>query len=58
MLEASDTVDEMKGVHMDWDALEAIWDAGGYQWDEGERVFVPHKPPAVEEPASPENSQP
>lgn len=58
MLEASDTVDAMKGVHMDWDALEAIWDAGGYRWDEDDRVFVPHKPPAVEEPAPLENSQP
>ncbi len=57
MLEASDTVDEMKGVHMDWDALEAIWDAGGYRWDKEGQSFVPHKPPALEEPRPLEGSQ-
>jgi len=51
MLEASDTVDEMKGVHMDWDALEAIWDAGGYTWDEERRTFIPQKPSPTEDSA-------
>ena len=49
MLQASDTVDEMKGVHMDWKLLENIWDAGGYRWDAGHKRFVPEKkisPPA------------
>lgn len=46
MLEASDTVDEMKGVHMDWEALEKIWDAGGYGWDDKKKGFVPRKPSA------------
>lgn len=49
MLQASDTVDEMKGVHMDWNLLENIWDAGGYRWDAGHKRFVSEKkisPPA------------
>lgn len=45
MLQASDTVDEMKGVHINWDLLENIWDAGGYKWDVREQGFVPVKPP-------------
>ena len=45
MLQASDTVDEMKGVHMDWKLLENIWDAGGYRWNAGHERFVPEKKP-------------
>ncbi len=41
MLQASDTVDEMVGVHIDWSALERLWDAGGYRWDSGRGRFVP-----------------
>ncbi|WP_305042780.1 helix-turn-helix transcriptional regulator [Geoalkalibacter sp.] len=44
MLEASDTLDEMKGVHMDWNMLEEIWDAGGYRWFADKNTFVPEKP--------------
>jgi len=43
MLQASDTVDKMKGVHLDWKQLEEIWDAGGYRWDEKREQFVPQK---------------
>lgn len=46
LLQASDTVDEMKGVHLDWDHLQAIWDAGGYFWDEKKRKFIAVKPPS------------
>ncbi|WP_429884483.1 helix-turn-helix transcriptional regulator [Geoalkalibacter halelectricus] len=46
MLEASDTYDEMKGVHMDWRILEEIWDAGGYRWDAEKSRFVPERPAA------------
>ncbi|SDL39700.1 Transcriptional regulator, contains XRE-family HTH domain [Geoalkalibacter ferrihydriticus] len=46
MLEASDTYDEMRGVHMDWDILEKIWDAGGYRWDAEEVRFIPERPAA------------
>ena len=45
MLQASDTVDEMKGVHINWDLLENIWDAGSYKWDVRKQGFVPVKPP-------------
>jgi transcriptional regulator with XRE-family HTH domain len=48
MLQASDTVDEMKGVHINWDLLENIWDAGSYKWDVGKQGFVPVKPPQPE----------
>ncbi len=41
MLKASDTFDEMKGVHLDWKQLEAIWDAGSYRWKEHEQRFSP-----------------
>lgn len=51
MLAASDTFDEMKGVHLDWNQLEAIWDAEGYRWDPRKEVFVPQHPPS-EKPAS------
>jgi hypothetical protein len=44
MLEASDTVDAMKGVHMDWDKLEEIWDAGGYRWSAEREKFIPQRP--------------
>lgn len=44
MLQASDTVDSMKGVHLNWRQLEEIWDAGGYRWDEKRQQFVPQKP--------------
>jgi len=43
MLQASETVDQMKGVHLDWKQLEEIWDSGGYRWDEKLEKFVPQK---------------
>ena len=45
MLLASDTVDSMKDVHLNWRQLEEIWDAGGYRWDERREQFVPHRVP-------------
>jgi transcriptional regulator with XRE-family HTH domain len=44
MLQASYTVDEMAGVHIDWLELERLWNAGGYRWDEATARFVPFKP--------------
>jgi transcriptional regulator with XRE-family HTH domain len=44
MLQASDTFDEMSGVHLDWIQLEKIWDAGGYFWDNQKKNFKPSKP--------------
>ncbi len=44
MLQASYTVDEMAGVHIDWLELERLWNAGGYRWDERAGRFLPVKP--------------
>lgn len=46
MLEASFTIEDMAGVHIDWDDLEKLWDAGSYRWDETKKQFVsqPGKP--------------
>jgi len=44
MLSASDTVDLMQGVHLDWNLLEKIWDAGGYTWDAETYSFLPKHP--------------
>ncbi|MBW2451132.1 MAG: helix-turn-helix transcriptional regulator [Deltaproteobacteria bacterium] len=44
MLQASYTIEDMAGVHIDWNALESLWDAGQYQWDKKKRDFVPAPP--------------
>lgn len=51
VLLAFDIVEEMKKVHLDWDAVESIWDAGGYRWDEKRQRFVPKRPPHGEPPS-------
>jgi len=51
MLQASETVDLMKGVHLDWKQLEEIWDAGGYRWEAKFRSRFMPRPPT--DPASP-----
>lgn len=43
MLEASDTVEDMSGVHLDWRQLETIWDAGSYRWDKEKKLFLPRR---------------
>jgi transcriptional regulator with XRE-family HTH domain len=43
MLQASDLVEEMQGVHVDWKLLEKIWDAGSYLWDAEGHRFLPRK---------------
>jgi transcriptional regulator with XRE-family HTH domain len=44
ILEVSDLVDAAGKLHLDWDLIEKIWDAGGYQWDEKKNQFVPAQP--------------
>ena len=44
VLQAYDTIEEMKGVHLDWDTIESIWDAGGYRLDGKHHCFAPAKP--------------
>ncbi|TYO98769.1 transcriptional regulator with XRE-family HTH domain [Geothermobacter ehrlichii] len=43
ILAASDVFDEMKGVHLDWNFLESVWDAGSYRWLSKKKVFRPVK---------------
>jgi len=43
MLQASDALDEMQGVHIDWNSLEKIWDEGGYRWNRKRKRFTPEK---------------
>jgi len=44
ILEVSDMVDASEQIHYDWDLIEELWDAGGYHFDEKERIFTPLKP--------------
>ena len=41
MLEGSFTIEDMDGVHIDWNDLEDLWDAGSYSWDTEKNRFVP-----------------
>ncbi len=41
ILEVSDLLDETGQLHLDWDLIEALWDAGGYRWDEKKSEFTP-----------------
>lgn len=43
MLQASETIDRMQGIHIDWSQLEDIWAAGSYRWDDKKERFVPQK---------------
>jgi len=43
MLEASFTIEDMEGVHIDWNDLEKLWVAGSYSWDAKKEKFVPKK---------------
>lgn len=47
MLQASETFDEMRGVHLDWKLLETIWDAGRYQWLPDHYGFAPSRSATV-----------
>ena len=40
MLQASFTIEDMEGVHIDWNDLEQLWDAGSYRWDDSKSAFV------------------
>jgi transcriptional regulator with XRE-family HTH domain len=41
MLEASFTIEDMSGVHIDWNDLEQLWNAGRYVWDKKAVKFLP-----------------
>jgi len=48
ILEVSDLTDEANNLHVDWDLIESIWEAGAYEWQEDIERFVPVEPPAEE----------
>lgn len=41
ILEVSDLLDETGQLYLDWDLLETLWDAGGYQWNAEKSAFAP-----------------
>lgn len=41
MLEGSFTIEDMAGVHMDWNDLEKLWAAGSYRWNKKQGRFLP-----------------
>lgn len=41
ILEVSNLLDETGQLHLDWDRIESLWDAGGYQWHAEKSEFVP-----------------
>lgn len=43
MLEASQTFEDLEGVHLEWKELEGLWDAGRYRFDPSARRFIPKK---------------
>jgi len=40
-LAASNSIDEMANLHLSWETIEKIWDAGRYRWDAERKQFVP-----------------
>lgn len=43
MLEASQTFEDLDGVHLEWKDLERLWDAGLYRFDPVGRRYLPVK---------------
>jgi transcriptional regulator with XRE-family HTH domain len=43
MLQASKAAEEMQNVHLEWDLLEDIWDAGSYSYDSVTQNFIPQR---------------
>lgn len=44
ILEVSDLVDDAGQLHLEWDLIEKLWNAGGYQWDKKKNQFLPVHP--------------
>ncbi|MDX2479723.1 MAG: helix-turn-helix transcriptional regulator [Desulfuromusa sp.] len=44
ILELSDLTEEAKSLHLDWDLIETIWEAGAYRWSTEQKQFVPARP--------------
>lgn len=41
ILEVSDFAEETGKLHLNWDLIERLWDAGGYKWNAERSAFVP-----------------
>lgn len=41
ILEVSDYVEETGDLHLNWDLIERLWDAGGYKWVAKRSEFIP-----------------
>jgi transcriptional regulator with XRE-family HTH domain len=41
ILEVSNLLDETGQLHLDWELLENLWNAGGYFWDSEKATFLP-----------------
>jgi transcriptional regulator with XRE-family HTH domain len=48
-LAASESIDEMVNLHLSWETIEKIWDAGRYRWDAEARKFIPLRNPELED---------
>lgn len=44
ILEVSVLLDEIGQIHLEWDLLEDMWNAGGYRWDALSEQFLPERP--------------
>lgn len=44
ILDISDLTDEADSIHLGWDLIEAIWEAGAYRWAAEKKQFVPFDP--------------
>jgi len=44
ILELSDLTEEAESLHLDWDLIEEIWEAGAYRWDVEKKQFIPVTP--------------
>lgn len=43
ILEVSELLDETGQLHLDWDLIEMLWNAGGYEWQAKKGEFVPQR---------------
>lgn len=48
-LAASDSIDEMEKLHLSWEIIEKIWDAGKYRWDAEQKIFQPVRGSATQQ---------
>ncbi len=52
VLKSYEALEEMSGIHLDWDVIVAIWDAGSYLYDPVKGEFHPQRPLEQADPSS------